>query len=163
MLNQEAVGRAPSAPATRAPRRDALVAALAATVVILLVVAVVLGAMLVTSEGAASPSTDLIDRNIAAWNEFDEATIRSLYADDAFIFASSESDSAASGIEEIVSLARWGGFSIERLGPVTERASLVYYPVHIATTYDVQGDVAVVVMELLDGKINQHWVVWGTE
>lgn len=162
MLKQEAVVPALGAPARRTRRRDPVVPWLIGAVVVLVAAIAALGTLLVTPMLTTSPATELIDRNIAAWNEFDEETLRSVYAGDAFIFASSESNPSAAGIDEIVSLARWGGFSIERLGPVTERWSLVWYPVHISTQYDVDGDIAVVVMELREDKIVQHWVIWGT-
>jgi hypothetical protein len=163
MVDLGAVGTATAVPKSRARTRDPIVILLAGAVVVLLLVSIALGTMLVAPRVTASPATAQVDRMIAAWNEFDEATIRSVYADDAFIFASSESTPSASGIEEVVSLARWGAFTIERLGHVAEHASLRYFPVHISTAYDVQGDVAVVVLEVRDGKIAQHWVVWGTE
>lgn len=163
MLKQEAVGPQVVASAAQARTRDPVVPWLAGAVVALAVVVVALGAMLVAPMVTTSPATELIDRNIAAWNAFDEDTLRSVYTDDAFVFASSESDPSATGLDEIVSLARWGGFSVERLGPVTQRWSLAWYPVHVSTKYDVDGDIAVVVMELRDGRIAQHWVIWGTD
>lgn len=162
-MQQEAIGAVPATPSTRAGTRAPAVPWLIGAILILVVAVIGLGAVLAAPMVTTSPTTGLIDRNIAAWNAFDEATIRDVYAEDAFIFASSESTPVAKGIDEVVSLARWGGFSIERLGPVIERSSLAWYPVHISTTYDVAGDIAVIVLELRDGRIAQHWVVWGTE
>ena len=162
MLKQEVIETA-TRPSAATRRRDPIVPWLIGAMVVLVAIVLALGTMLVAPLISTSPTTEQIDRNIAAWNVFDEQTLRSVYTDDAFIFASSESDPSASGIDEVVSLARWGGFSIERLGPVTERWSLVWYPVHISTQYDVEGDIAVVVMELRDGRIAQHWVIWGTD
>jgi hypothetical protein len=159
MLKQETIGAA-VAPAAPARSRDRFVPWLVGAIVLLLVVVIALGAMLAAPLATTSPTTDLINRNIAAWNDFDADTIRSIYADDAFMFASSELTPVASGIDEIVSLAQWGGYSIERLGPLTERGSMVWYPIHVSTTYDVAGDDALSVVLVRDGKIAQHWVIW---
>ena len=157
MLKQEAIGpAAPSAPRARSP----VVLWLSGAVVVLAVAVIGLGAALVAPTVTRSPTTALVDRMIGAWNVFDGDTIRSLYADDSFVFASSGATPAAKGIDEVVSLAQWGGFSIERLGPVTERATLTWFPAHVSTTYDVSGSDAVVVLRLRDGKITQHWVIW---
>ena len=160
MLKQEAL--APAGVRTRKARlRDPAVARLSGTLVVVAAVAIALGAMLVAPRLTTSPVTAMVDRNIAAWNDFDEQTIRGVYTDDAFIFASSESAPVASGIDEIVALARWGRFSIQRQGPLTERGSLLSFPAHISTAYDVAGDVALVVMLVRENRIAQHWVIWG--
>lgn len=140
MLKQEAARPAPVPTATPAGARAPVVRWLVGTVIVLVVAVAALGTMLVAPLVSTSRATELIDRNIAAWNEFDEETIRSVYTEDPFVLASSESDPSAAGIDEIVSLARWGGFSVERLGPVTEKWSLVTYPVHASTTYDLDGE-----------------------
>lgn len=159
MLKQETIGPV-AAPDPGARSRAPVVPWLVGAVAVLLVVVIALAAMLAAPMTTASPLTDLVDRNIAAWNEFDGDTIRSVYADDAFIFTSADTASAASGIDEIVSLAQWGGFTIERLGPVTQRGAQIWYPIHVSTTYDVGGDDALAVMLTRDGRITQHWVIW---
>jgi hypothetical protein len=60
-------------------------------------------------------------------------------------------------------MAQYGGLTIERTGPVTESAGLAWWPIHVSSAYDVNGDDAVAVMVLSDGKIAQHWVIWGGE
>lgn len=164
MFRQEAIR--PAAPPAAAPggvtrKRDPVVPWLVGAVAVLVLAVLALGALAVAPNITPTANTALVDRNIAAWNTFDGDTIRSVYADDAYVFASSESTPVAQGIDEIVSLAQWGGFTIERLGPVTERGPLAWFPIHVSTTYDVAGDSALAVLSIEDGKITQHWVIWG--
>jgi len=102
----------------------------------------------------------MVDAGIAAWNAPAAQDVIRNYTDDAVIWSSDSTTPAAKGTDEIISLAQYGNFHIERIGPVSERGNLVWYPAHISNRYDVSGSDAVVVFYMQDGKVAQHWVVW---
>lgn len=158
MTTQQAV--APAIRPAAKPRARSVVPWLVGAVVVLAIAVVALGAMLVAPTLSTPRSQALVDGNIAAWNAPAAHELPKYYADDAMVYTSNESSPAATGIEEIMRLAQYGGFQVERLGPVSERGNLVWYPAHVSTAYDVSGSDAVVVYYMQDGKVVQHWVVW---
>lgn len=130
---------------------------------LVIVLAVALGAFAATYAApllTTTPGEALADDMIAAWNAHDPVATRAFYTDDAFAWSSANSEPEARGIDEIASMAQYGGLTIERTGPVTESAGLAWWPIHVSSAYDVHGDDAVAVMVLRDGKIAQHWVIW---
>lgn len=158
MTTQQAVGPAIRPVAETKPR--SVVPWLLGAIVALAIVVVALGVMLIGPALTTPAGQAMVDDNIAAWNTPAAHKLMEYYAKDAIVWASSESSPAASGIDEIIELARYGGFQVERLGPVSERGNLVWYPAHVSTSYDVSGSDAVVVYYMRDGKIAQHWVIW---
>jgi hypothetical protein len=151
---------APAArPAARSGARNP-VPWLVGLVVVLAIAVVALAAALVAPTLSTPKSQAMVDANITAWNVPAAQDVIRFYAADAVIWSSDSSTPAAKTGDEIISLAQYGGFDIERIGPVSERGNLVWYPAHIANRYDVSGSDAVVVFYMQDGKIVQHWVVW---
>lgn len=125
---------------------------------ILLGLAAVLAApALTTSAGEATA-----DELIAAWNDHDLDAIRGIYTEDAVVWTSASATAEASGMDEILNLVQYGGVTVERIGPVTERGHLYSWLAHVSNAYDVSGDDAVVVVVLESGLIVQHWVIWDT-
>ena len=141
MLRQEAsvpvVEAAGQPTALRRPR--GAVPWLVGLVVVLVIGLLALGSVLVVPMVTTTPGEALADRTIAAWNEFDDQAIRAQYADDAIVWSSDGTTPAAAGVDEIAALAQYGGMTIERIGSVTERGNLVWYPVHVTSSYDVSG------------------------
>ena len=158
MTTQQAVGPA-IRPAAESKSRN-VVPWLVGAIVVLAIVLVALGAMLLAPAVTPPAAQAQVDGNIEAWNTPAADKLMQYYAKDAFLFASGESSPAASGIDEIIELARYGGFQIERIGPVSERGNLVWYLAHVSSSYDVSGSDAVVVYYMRDGKVAQHWVIW---
>ena len=158
MTAQQAI--APAVRPAAEKKQRSVVPWLVGAVVVLAIVVVALGALLVAPTLSTPRSQALVDGNIAAWNAPAAHELVEYYADDAIVYASGESSPAATGIEEIMRLAQYGGFQIERIGPVTERGNLVWYPAHVSNSYDVSGSDAVVVYYMRDGKVAQHWVIW---
>lgn len=162
MTTQQAVG--PAVRTTAEPKPKAKthspVPWLVGAIVVLVIAVVALGAMLVAPTVSPAKSQAMVDANIAAWNAPAAQEILKYYTPDAVLSVSSEAAPAAKGIQEIISLAQYGGFQIERLGPVTERGNLAWYPAHVATRYDVSGSDAMVVFYMRDGKVAQQWVIW---
>ena len=157
MLRQESIQGA-AKPVTET-KHHSPVPWLVAAVIILAVVALALGAMLAAPMVTTTPNEALVDRMAAAWTKFDEATLRDVYTEDAFIWTS-DTTTPTKGVDDIVGVARWSGTTVERIGPTTERGNLVSYPVHVSSTFDVSGSDAVAVLYMRDGKIAQHWVIW---
>lgn len=158
MTTQQAVAPAVR-PAAEARPRNA-VPWLAGAVVVLAIAVVALGAVLLAPTLSPPSSQAMVDANIAAWNAPAADKAAQYYAQDAILATSSEPAPAAKGLAEIINLVQYGGFQVERIGPVTERGNLVWYPAHVSTSYDVSGSDAVVVYYLEDGKIQQQWVIW---
>lgn len=158
MTTQQAV--APAALPAARPRTHNPVPWLVGTIVALAIAVVALGAMVAAPLVSTPASQAMVDANIAAWNAPAAAKLMDYYADDAVIWASDSSTPAASGIDAIIDLARYGDFTIERVGPVSEQGSLVWYLAHVSNRYDVSGSDAVVVYYMKDGKVAQHWVIW---
>jgi hypothetical protein len=160
MTTQQAVGPAVRTIGEPKTKTHNPVPWLVGAVVVLAIAVVALGAMLVAPTLTTPKSQAMVDRTIAAWNAPAAQDLLKYYAADAIVSASSDSAPAAKGIDEIIKMAQYGRFQIERIGPVSERGNLVWYPAHVATGYDVSGSDAVVVYYLQDGKIVQHWVIW---
>jgi hypothetical protein len=160
MTTQQAVGPAIGTIAEPKTKTHNPVPWLVGAVVVLAIAVVALGAMLVAPTLTTPKSQAMVDANIAAWNAPAAGDLPKYYAADAIMWASSDAAPAAKGIDEIMKLAQYGGFQVERTGPVTERGNLVWYPAHVATSFDVSGSDAVAVYYLQDGKIVQHWVIW---
>lgn len=158
MLKQDV--HAPAARPVAVPRPRNLVPWLAGPLVVLAITVLGLGALIVQPMITTTPGEALVDRLIAAWNLSDEQEIRALYTDDAFIWMNIDTKPSASGIEEIVDMARYSGVKVERIGPVMERGNLVWSLDHVSTDYDVSGSDAVDVYYLRDGKVAQHWIIW---
>jgi hypothetical protein len=158
MTTQQAVGPAIRPAAESTPR--SVVPWLIGAIVALAIAVVALGAMLIAPSLTTPPEQAMVDDNIAAWNTPAAHKLMRYYADDATVVVSSESSPAASGMDEIINLARYGEFTVERLGPVGVRGNLVWYLAHVSTSYDVSGSDAVVVYYMRDGKVAQHWVIW---
>jgi hypothetical protein len=133
---------------------------LAGLVVVLAVALAAIGTTYAVGMLTTTPGEALADDMIVAWNAHDADAARAFYTSDAFVMTSAGTTPDASGIDEIAALARYGGLTIERTGPVTERAGLVWWPIRVTSTYDVAGAGAVAVMVLNDGKIAEHWVIW---
>ena len=137
-----------------------LVRVLAVGVVILLGATLVLGAIAFGPSLSTSPDERFVDDMIAAWNDPDPDRLREVYTSSAFVWQSGSANAEAKGIDEIVDLARYGGLTIERVGPVSAQATNRYFPIHVTNRYDVEGDDAVAVLVLENGKIAEHWVIW---
>jgi hypothetical protein len=133
---------------------------LAVGVVALLGATLVLGAMLFWPTVSTSANEQFADDMIAAWNDRDPDRLRAVYTEAAFVWTSAGTAADANGINEIVDLARFSGLTIERIGPVSEQPNLLSYPIHVSNSYDVEGDDAVAVLVLQNGKIAEHWVIW---
>ena len=158
MLRQDTITtptRLLAATGSRDPVRPLVVA-----VIILAIATIGLAAILLAPSVTTTAGEALADDVVAAWNGPDGPGIRDLYTDDAIVWTSDSAEPAAIGVEEIAVLAQYGGFTIERIGAVSERGNLVSYPAHVSTNYDVSGSDAVVVLYLRDGRIAQHWVIW---
>jgi len=158
MTTQQAV-----APAVRSATQSTThnpVPWLVSAIVVLAIAVVVLGAMVAAPIVSTPGSQAMVDGNIAAWNAPAADKLMNYYAADAVIWASDGSTPAASGIDEIIELARYGNFTIERVGAVSEQGNLVWYLAHVSNRYDVSGSDAVVVYYMKDGKVAQHWVIW---
>jgi hypothetical protein len=158
MTTQQAVAPAVR-PATESKPRS-VVPWLVGAVVVLAILAVALGAMLAAPALSTPRNQAMVDGGIAAWNAPAADKLLQYYTQDAVVWASSDTAPSAKGIDEIIKLAQYGAFQVERTGPVTERGNLVWYPAHVATGYDVSGSDAVVVLYMRDGKVAQHWVIW---
>ena len=158
MTTQQVVAPA-VAPATERTKRNP-VPWLVGIIVILAIVVAALGAMLAAPVLSTPSSQAMVDANIAAWNTPAADKLLDFYADNAVLWASDSTTPSATGIDEIVKLAQYGNFTIERLGPVSERGNLVWYLAHVSNDYDVSGSDAMVVFYMQDGKVKQHWVIW---
>jgi len=158
MTTQQVVAPA-VVPATERRTRNA-VPWLIGAIVVLVIAVVALGAMLVAPALSTPSSQAMVDANIAAWNTPAADKLLDFYADNAVLWASDSTTPSATGIDEIVKLAQYGNFTIERLGPVSERGNLVWYLAHVSNDYDVSGSDAVVVYYMQDGKVKQQWVIW---
>jgi hypothetical protein len=158
MLRQDVHAPVAQPPARVAP--GTLLRVLAVGVVVLLGATLVLGAMLFGPTVSTSPNERFADDMIAAWNDRDPDRLRAVYTEDAFVWTSAGTAADATGIDEIVDLARFSGLTIERIGPISEHPTLLSYPIHVSNSYDVEGDDAVAVLVLQDGKIAEHWVIW---
>lgn len=133
---------------------------LVSAIVVLAIAVVALGAMVAAPFVSTPTGQAMVDGNIAAWNAPAADKLLGYYAADAILWASDSSTPAASGIDEIIEVARYGNFTIERLGAVSEQGNLVWYLAHVSNRYDVSGSDAVVVYYMKDGKVAQHWVIW---
>ena len=107
MLKQDV--HAPAVRPVAVPRPRNLVPWLAGAVVVLAITVLGLGAVIVQPMVTTTPGEALVDRLIAAWNVSDEQEIRALYTDDAFIWMNIDTKPSASGIDEIVDMARYSG------------------------------------------------------
>ena len=158
MTTQQAVGPAIRPVAESKPR--SVVPWLVGAIVVLAIAVAALGTMLIAPAVVTSPEEASVDANIAAWNTPAADKLMEYYATDAIVWSSDATAPAASGLDAIIELARYGRFTVERLGPVSVRNNLVWYPAHVSSDYDVSGSDAVVVYYMRDGKVAQHWVIW---
>ena len=158
MLRQDVHAPVVQPPVAVAP--GTLVRLLAVGVVVLLGATLVLGAMLFGPSLSTSADEQFADDMIAAWNDRDPDRLRAVYTENAFVWTSAGTKAEAKGIDEIVDLATFSGLTIERIGPVSERDTLRFFPILVTSSYDVEGDDAVAVLALKDGKIAEHWVIW---
>jgi hypothetical protein len=158
MLNHDV--HAPAAPATITVPGGTLTRVLVAVIVILLAATLGLAAAFVAPAMTTSPGEAFADEMIAAWNTRDIDRIREIYTEEAFVWQSASTAPKATGIDEIVDLVRYGGLTVERIGPIVERGNLRTYPIHVSNTYDIQGDDAMAILAMEDGRIAQHWVIW---
>ena len=158
MLKQDV--HVPAAPARIAVQSGTLVRVLVAVIVVLLAATLGLAAAFVAPTVTTSPSEAFADEMIAAWNGRDLDRIREVYAEEAFVWPSACTAPEATGIDELRDLVRYGGLTVERVGPVVERGGLRSFPIHVSNTYDIQGDDAMAILVIEDGRISQHWVIW---
>ncbi|HSL32114.1 MAG TPA: nuclear transport factor 2 family protein [Candidatus Limnocylindrales bacterium] len=158
MLRQDV--HAPAARQVAVPRPRNPVPWLVAAVVILVAAVLALGAMVVRPMVTTTPAQATVDRLIAAWNEFNEAELRAVYTEDAFLWMNIDTEPTASGIDEIVDTARYAGLTVEAIGPVSERGNLVWVLSHVTNSYDVSGSDEVTVFFMENGRVAQQWVIW---